>query len=143
MMKLLIEALDITYSRVLWGMSETKTSLGHIINDIAPIKLGDFIRENNIPDNCYFAIDGNNFYLEWEVQIPITPNDKEKFQTQMFENIAYQEVFKILTKNGYKRISDYTLFHKCNDTTLYEMYQCKSWNILINYYSLLFEEVEK
>ena len=146
MKKLLIEeALDIAYDRLFSEMPQTKTSLERrYISDIAPLKLGNFIKENNIPDNCYFAIDGDYISLEWEVQIPITPNDKEKFLVQRFGELAYQEVFKILTKNGYKRIViDYSLFHRFNDTTLYEMYICESWNRLVDYYSLLFEEVEK
>jgi hypothetical protein len=145
MKKLLIEALDIAYDRVLSEIPQTKTSLeSRYISDIEPLKLGDYIKENNIPDNCYFAIDGDYISLEWEVQISMTPNDKEKFLVQRFGELAYQEVFKILTKNGYKRIPiDYSLFHRFNYTNLYKMYQCKSWNMLINYYSLLFEEVEK
>lgn len=118
------------------------------IECIKPLDLPNFMKSLNIPPDAYFSSSyegemsfGRSVYpsLCYEITIPTTNEDKLKYCKEKFSTIAYNSVFKVLTKEGYKRTGfNSGLLKDYKDTTVYDMYINKDFDRLVNYYSLSF-----
>lgn len=116
------------------------------IIDVNPLTLPQFMKDNNIPDDAYFDGRDNGYdawddlLLSWDIVVPTTDKDKLKFNRRVFSTIAFQELFHLLTSNGYKRVGfNSGLLKEFDDTTVYDMYMDKDFDRLVKYYSLSFK----
>lgn len=153
-MKELIKiALDIIHEELqnkLPKTKKTKKKLKSInISSIDPLELGEFIENNEIPDNAYFSVsdcDGgimsyNEPCLDWYIDIPTTEEDKLKYYKDRFNKTAWHSVRPILLDNGYKRTHFNSVkFREFKNTSIVEMYTNKDFDKLEQYYSLYFKK---
>jgi len=119
------------------------------LDDINPIDIAKYMKDNNIPDNAYFmgidnGDDGYSRYcLAYDIQIPTTDKDKDKYRKERFTSYAFKQVYDLLIKNGYKRISSWSSSYKEFDKkTVYEMFTNNEFDRLVQYYSLSFFPVQ-
>lgn len=146
MKDLLIQALTDAFAHVEKQIPQTKTQRKEIsIENVKPLDIVDFMKENGIPDDAYFVgpEEGQlGVFLSWEVQVPTTEADKLKFVKNKTDYVTWQYVYKLLTANGYKRIPyDSSYFRKFGDTTVYNMFHKKDFDRLVEYYSGFFTKV--
>ena len=146
MKDLLIQALTDAFAHVEKQIPQTKTQRKEIsIENVKPLDIVDFMKENGIPDDAYFVgpEEGQlGVFLSWDVEVPTTEADKLKFVKNKTDYVTWQYVYKLLTANGYKRIPyDSSYFRKFNDTTLYNMFIEKDFDRLVEYYSGFFGKV--
>jgi len=116
------------------------------IEDVKPLELINFMKENNIPDDAQFSttyegetsfgssVDSSLFY--W-VEIETTSQDKLRFRKDKFSTIAFRLVSETLTKEGYKRKGFNSGLLKEFDC-VYDMYMSGDFDRLVKYYSLYF-----
>jgi len=148
MKELIIQALNEAFVVLEKQVPQTKRETKSVsIGDTKPIDLPRFMKDNNIPDRADFGGEDNGYdawytfstCLSWEVSVPTTNEDKVKFRRKIFSAICFTNVYKILTKNGYKRVgSDWRLLKQFDDTTIYDMYINKDFDRLVKYYSMSF-----
>lgn len=149
MRDLLIQALDEAYIIYFNQIPKTKKEIKSIsIIDVSPLDLINFIKDNNIPNNCYFdgkdnGYDGwDDILLSWEIDVPTTDIDRVSYLITRFNNGYFKYVYKILTNNGFKRISPWSYkLKEFNDTTIYHMYINKEFDRLEKYFSMYFEKL--
>jgi len=146
MKDLLIQALTDAFAVFEKQIPKTKTETKEIsIENVKPLDIVDFMKENGIPDDAYFVgpEEGQlGVFLSWDVQVPTTEADKVQFSKKQYRNVAWQYVYKSLTANGYKRIPyDSSYFRKFGDTTVYNMFHKKDFDLLVEYYSGFFTKV--
>lgn len=146
MKNLIKKALDDAFILLEKRIPQTKKEIKYVnIEDVKPSELTQFIKDNNIPDDAYFG-NGLNKYegcdevcLCYDVDIPTTEKDKLRFCRSAFTSIAWQFVYDLLIKNGYKRIPyNSALLKQFYGTTVYEMYINNDYDSLVKYYSLSF-----
>jgi hypothetical protein len=147
MKELLIKALDSAFELMNKSMLLTKKSNKFLnIGDVEPTKLLDFIVKNNIPNDCYFSVVGEDFenkypILSWEVDIPTTAEDKLSFQRAKFTRLADLAIHKVLTENGYKRqgyCSETFDSLQIGSQTLFDVYIYKYFDKIVDYYYLYY-----
>jgi hypothetical protein len=116
--------------------------------DVSPLKLLDFMKDNEIPMDAWFGgIDnGDDGYsdicLSWEVIVPTTESEKLRYKQRRFQDVAWNYVYKSLTSEGYKRTPfDSGLLAKFKYTTVYDMFIIDEFDRLVTYYSLAFNKV--
>ena len=147
MKDLIKKALDDAFILLEKRIPQTKKEIKYInIEDVKPSELTQFMKDNNIPDDADFVCGKPNGYdsfdevcLSFSVDIPTTEKEKLKFCRSAFTSIAWQFVYDLLIKNGYKRISYNSASLKQFDgTSVYEMYINNDYDLLVKYYSLSF-----
>lgn len=146
MRNLIKKALDDAFILLEKRTPQTKKEIKYVnIEDVKPSEFTQFMKDNNIPDDAYFGGEPNgydsidNVCLCYDVDIPTTEKDKFKFCRQSFTSIAWEFVYDLLIKNGYKRVGYNTASLKqFNDTTVYDMYIDNDYDMLVKYYSLPF-----
>jgi hypothetical protein len=147
MKELITQALDEAFSRVLRQIPQTKKQLESLsILDVKPIDLSILLGANNIPEDAWFSGRDNGYdawddlLLCWEIDVPTTAKDREKFKRDRLSGIAFPPIYKLLTSNGYKRTPcDSRAMRRFDGTTVYDMYSNKEFDRLVDYYSLFFE----
>ena len=146
MKDLIIKALDDALILLEKRIPQTKKEIEYVnIDDVAPLELIQFMKDNNIPDDAYFGGKPNSYdsfdevCLCYNVDIPTTEKDKLRFCRSAFTSIAWEFVYDLLIKNGYKRISYNSASLKQFDgTSVYDMYINNDYDSLVKYYSLSF-----
>lgn len=116
--------------------------------NISPIELGDYMKDNNIPEDACFmtleddgAFGSNSPALCYDTDVSMTELDKLKFKRKRFTNIAFKFVYDELIENGYKRVGfNSGLLKEFENTTIYDMYVVSNFDMLENYYSLSFNK---
>lgn len=117
-------------------------------NDISPVELSAYMKDNNIPDDACFitleddgAFGSNSTALCYDTDVPMTELDKLKFKRKRFTNIAFKFVYDVLIENGYKRVGfNSGLLKEFENTTIYDMYVVSNFDMLENYYRLSFNK---
>jgi hypothetical protein len=119
------------------------------IDDISPLEVVSFMRENDIPDDARFhchcdcGLRSNGVSLVWEIEVPTTASDKLKYKRQKFTQVAWVFVYNAFIKNGYKRVGFNTgQLKEFKDTSIYDMYMSRDFDRLVKYYSLSFIPME-
>lgn len=146
MKDLIIKALDDALILLEKRIPQTKKEIKYVnIEDVKPSELTQFMKDNNIPDDADFDGKPNGYdsfdevCLSFSVDIPTTEKDKFKFCRQSFTSIAWQFVYDLLIKNGYKRVGyNSALLKPFEWTSAYEMYINNEYDSLVKYYSLSF-----
>lgn len=146
MKDLLIQALTDAFALFEKQIPKTKTETKEIsIENVKPLDIVDFMKEKGIPDDAYFVGPEEGQYgvfLSWDVQVPTTEADKVKFAKKQYRNVAWRYVYKSLTENGYEKIPyDFPYFRKFGNTTVYDMFINKDFDLLVEYYSGFFIKV--
>lgn len=148
MKELIIQALDDAFTKFKKRIPKTKGKINSLsIKDVNPIDLPSFMEENNIPEDAYFdgadnGYDGwDDILISWDIEVPTDEKDKLEFSRRAFDTAAFREVHDSLTNNGYKRVGfNSGLLKKFKDTTIYDMYIDKNFDLLVEYYSLSFKK---
>jgi len=148
MKELIIRTLDNAHSLLEKQVPKTKKKTKCVsIQEVNPLELSSFMKSNNIPNDAYFTGTDNGYdawddvVLAWEIEIPTTEKDKLIFKRKRFSSIAFKHVYKLLTKNAYKRVGYNTsLLKEFDDTTIYDMYINKDFDRLVKYYLLSFKK---
>jgi hypothetical protein len=142
MKEIITTTLQEVMNKVLASTPETKKQTKYLdILDVEPIKLIEFMRDNNIPSDAYFSgvdngYDGwSHIVIEWLIDVPTTDKDKLQYQKNTFNSSS--AVRKALMANGYKRKSLYSNeFNEFANTTVYDMYVSGDFDALVKYYSI-------
>lgn len=126
------------------------------IEDVKPLDIAKFMKDNNIPDDARFGSKENgDVCLYYYVVKPNTDKDKLNFNRRNFSTIAHQRLYHILLANGYKKIPysldahkelrdskivELTLITKLrpDETTIYDLYMSKDFDKILKHYSLTF-----
>lgn len=146
MKELIIQSLANAFSLLEKQVPQTKKKTESIsIQGVKPLELASFMQKNDVPSNACFGGRDNGYdawddiLLEWQVDVPTTDKDKLQFRRKRFSDIAFRQVYDLLTKCGYKRTGYNTgLLAEFKDTTVYDMYVNKEFDRLVKYYSLPF-----
>jgi len=146
MKNLIKKALDDALILLEKKIPQTKKEIKYVnIEDVKPSELTQFMKDNNIPDDAYFGNSLNKYEgcdevcLCYDVDIPTTEKDKLRFCRIRFTSIAWEFVYDLLIKNGYKRVGYNTASLKqFYGTTVYDMYIDNDYDMLVKYYSLPF-----
>ena len=156
MKELIIKALGEAFVKMENAVPQTKKQEQRVcITDVKPIDLSQFMKDNNIPENAEFGSGnveedeyGNGYdyfddhLLTWDISIPTTEEEKLTFKRKRFDDYAWNGVYSLLIKNGYKRIGCSSgEFAAYNDTTIYDMYINNEFDRLKKYYSLRFVKI--
>lgn len=150
MKDLIIQALEKAFTQLESRVSKTKAHTEYFnIDDVKPLELLEFMRENNIPDNAYFTGIPNSYdsydgiALAYDITVETTEAEREKQRNRIFTDIAFKEVFNLLKENGFKRVGYNTgLLKEFDNTTVYKMFIDKEFDRLIKYYSLPFQKID-
>ena len=138
-------ALQISETKIPKTKKETKYLN---IENIKPFELSDFLIKNNFPKNCWFGWKPNGYdsfaevCLCYEIETPLDKKEIESFKNTKFHQIAFNEVYKILTSNGYKRKgfnSNETKQFK--NTNILQIFMNNDIETLEKYYSLYFKKI--
>jgi len=146
MKEFIIQALDAAVVLLERGTPQTRKNTIYVgIEDVKPIDILTFMKDNNIPDDAEFGGNLNDYgsYSEvclcYNVDVPTTDKEKLKHKRTRFSTIAFKAVYDLLLANGYKRVGYNTgLLKPFDDTTVYDMYINKDFDRLVKYYSLPF-----
>ena len=146
MKDLVIKALDDALILLEKRIPQTKKEIKYVnIEGVKPSELIQFMRDNNIPDDAEFDGKPNGYdsfdevCLSFSVDIPTTEKDKLRFCRSAFTSIAWEFVYDLLIKNGYKRVGyNSALLKPFEWTSAYEMYINNDYDSLVKYYSLSF-----
>jgi hypothetical protein len=148
MKSLIVETLEEVYRKVESSIPLTKQiEKSTDISDMCPTDLADYITVNNIPRSAYFYGVDNSYdgwergiiLLSWEVSIPTTEEDKQKYKRKRFDTIHSKCIYDCLTSNGYTRKGfSSNLLKEFDGTTVYYMFINKQYGRLVKYYSLHF-----
>lgn len=150
MKDLITQALNNAFLVLEKQVPQTKLKAVYVnIDDVSPLNIVSFMKENNVPDTACFGGKPNGYdafdqvCLCYDVDIPTTDDDKLKFKRNRFSNIAWTKVYASLTQNGYKRVGfNSGLLKEFDDTTVYDMFINKDFDRLVKYYSLSFDETK-
>lgn len=151
MKDLIIQAINETFEK-LQRITPTQKGKVHFesIQGISPLRLVEFMEENNIPKDATFegkdnGYDGyEDFGLHWVTPIPTTQADKEKFQKDWFNRNFGEKVGYLLKDNGYKRVPyNSLLFKKFDNVCKLTEYKNNNFDFFVEYFSLLWVKEEK
>jgi len=151
MKDLIIQALDSFSATFEQTVPKTKPKTILVdIEGVSPVNLVSFMKENQIPNDAWFAGRPNGYdgfdqvCLAYEIQVPTTHEDNMKFKRRVFGTRVFKKVYDILTANGYKRKGfNSALLADYDNTTVYDMYVCMSFDRLVSYYSLYFSKLSE
>jgi len=114
------------------------------IDDVNPRDLPDFLAIEEVPDDCYFWTDAEDFrcaniFVCWDVDVATTEEEQMAFRRKRFKDIAWYGVRDALYAGGFKRISGCSSrFKQLNGTNLYDLFMEENWKMIEQYYSLFF-----
>ena len=117
------------------------------IENINPFELSNFLLKNDFPKDCFFGGKPNGYdafnevCLCYEIETPLTQKEIESFKNAKFQQIAFNEVYKILTSNGYKRKGFNSNELKQFKDSVYKMYLNNDIETLEKYYLLHFRKI--
>ena len=148
MKNLIIKALDGAYVKLLRSIPQTKRETRYMsLNDVSPQNTGNFMKDNNIPDDAWYGgwDNGDDGYddigLCWYVEVPTTDKDKLDYCNKAFERYAWKAIYDSFISEDYKRVGfNSSLLNDFKDTTIYGMYMDKDYDRLFDYYSLYFKK---
>ena len=148
MQELILSALSVALEKLEKRVPQTKNKENFIsLRDVDPLKLMEFMRENNVPEDAWFDGEDNGYDafsdigLMWWTKIPTTQLDKLKFKMERFDGIAWNCVRDILVANGYKVCpinSEFLREFKCDN--LYTMYTKGEYERIFKFYSFRFKK---
>lgn len=151
MKELIIEALDSAYEKFKNTIPLTKKQTEYVsIDGISPLKLPEFMKENDIPQDAWLGGKPNGYdsfdevCLCYDIDMPTNEKEKDKYRKTRFTDYAWRAVYEKLIKEntGYKRVGyNSGLLKQFDDTTVYEMYMAKDFDRLVAYYSLPFSKI--
>ena len=148
MQELIISALSVALEKLENRVPQTKNKENFIsLRDVEPLKLMDFMRENNVPEDAWFDGEDNGYdafadiWLMWYTQVPTSGKDKLRFKVEHFDNIAWNFVRDILLANGYSICPfDTILLREFKGTNLYTMYTNGEFDRILKFYSFRFKK---
>lgn len=118
------------------------------IEDVNPLEISTFMKDNNIPNDAYFGGKPNGYdaidypCLCYEVDIPTSKKERLEYNRRVFGDIVFRILYNTLTTKGYKRIVfDSVLGKNFKDTTVYDMFINNQIDRLVKYYSLYFVKI--
>ena len=118
------------------------------LSDVHPLKLQEFMRENNVPEDAWFGGEENGYDgfsdigLVWYVEVPTSEKERLDYKISGFERIAWFYVRDILLANGYSICSfDTFLLREFKGTNLYTMYTNGEFDRIFKFYSFRFKKV--
>jgi hypothetical protein len=146
MKELITQSLNDAFGLLERQVPQTKKKTESVsIIDVKPLDIILFMKSNNIPNDATFSGRNNGYdawddiTLSWEIDVPTTEKDKLEFKRRRFTDIAFKEVYDLLTKNGYKRVGYNTgLLKQFDKKTVYDMYTDNDFDTIVKYYSLPF-----
>lgn len=146
MRDLLIVALGEAFTLLEQQVPKTKKQAVYVsIEDISPRNLQQFMQDNGIPDDAYFAGKSDKYdtYCEaclcYDIEVATTAMDQLKFKVDRFQSVAWSKVSPLLKSHGYKRSGfNSGLLKQFDDTTIYDMFVSGDFDRLVKYYSLPF-----
>jgi hypothetical protein len=146
MEKLIELALNDAFTILSKRIPQTKNETVFIsLDNVSPLELPEFLSKESIPLDAWFGgrdngYDGfNDIGLCYYQQVPTTEKEKVDYCIRNFSSIAFPLISKALTSKGLKRVGVGThLLKKFSNTSVYEMYLLKDFEILKEYYSLYF-----
>ena len=150
MKTLIIQALNDALIKLDKITPQTKKIVKQVnIDNVKPLDIVTFMKENDIPDTAYFGGKENSYdafneiCLCYDINIPTTDKDKLIFKRHRFSTIAFKSVYDLLTSNGFKRVGfNSGLLKEFNDTTVYDLFINNEFDRLVKYYSLSFSLIE-
>lgn len=148
MQELILSALSVALEKLENRVPQTKNKENFIsLRDVEPLKLMEFMRENNVPEDAWFDGEDNGYDafsdigLMWWTEIATTQQDKLKFKTKRFDDIAWNCVRDILVANGYKVCPiDYVFLREFKCDNLYNMYTKGEYERIFKFYSFRFKK---
>lgn len=148
MQELILSALSVALEKLENRVPQTKNKENFIsLRDVEPLKLMEFMRENNVPEDAWFDGEDNGYDafsdigLMWWTKIATTQQDKLKFKTKRFDDIAWNCVRDILVANGYKVCPiDYGFLREFKFDNLYTMYTKGEYERIFKFYSFRFKK---
>lgn len=148
MQELILSALSVALEKLENRVPQTKNKENFIsLRDVEPLKLMEFMRENNVPEDAWFDGEDNGYDafsdigLMWWTEIATTQQDKLKFKTKRFDDIAWNCVRDILVANGYKVCPiDYVFLREFKCDNLYTMYTKGEYERIFKFYSFRFKK---
>ena len=146
MKDLITQALNNAFALFEKSVPQTKSETKYVnIDDVSPLNIVNFMKENDIPDNACFGGKPNGYdafdqvCLCYDIKIPTTDKDKLEYKKKRFTSSAWAKVYPLLTQNGYKRVGFNTgRLKEFDDTTVYDMFINNDFDRLVKYYSLPF-----
>lgn len=146
---LILSALSVSLEKLENRVPQTKNKENFIsLRDVEPLKLMEFMRENNVPEDAWFDGEDNGYDafsdigLMWYTQVPTSEKDKLRFKVEHFDNIAWNFVRDILLANGYSICQfDTALLREFKGTNLYTMYTNGEFDRIFKFYSFRFKKV--
>ena len=111
------------------------------IDEVKPMALTEFIKDNNIPENAYFYTSEEYVFLRYGIQVPASKEFQMQYVAKKFNANAFNRVYKALTPLGYTRKSfQYSIYkEKFYKSSLYELFINKRYDALEEYFSLMFK----
>ncbi|MDR0912147.1 MAG: hypothetical protein LBM96_06055 [Methanobrevibacter sp.] len=109
LIKKIISELEIEILEYVKRLTKTETSQLYI-DDINPYELNKYLKDNNVPENCYFSIgdcDGqycydSNGYVKWNNKVPLSEEDKKKEFIKQFNSRLSSKLHKLMQILGIK-----------------------------------------
>lgn len=146
MKELIIQALNDAYPVFLKTVPLTKKVTEYVnIQDVKPLELPEFIKNNNIPEDAWFGGKPNGYdafdeiCLCYDIDVLTNEKEREKYKKEKFSSYAWHHVYSLLLANGYKRVVyNSRLLKEFDNTSVYQMYLDKDFDRLVRYYSLPF-----
>ena len=143
MIALILPALHELLSDIKIPQYETRLKLVNI-DEVKPMALTEFIKDNNTPENAYFDTDGEYIFLAYTVEVLASKEFQTQYLAKKFNANAFNRVYKALTPHDYQRISfQYSIYKKkFYKISLYELFTSKRYDELEEYFSLMFKRRE-
>lgn len=83
--------------------SSTKKQKQWSLVDVLPWELQGFMAANNIPSDARLQCHDDTFFLVYEIDVPLTDQDKADRTKSTFNAICFKYVYDALTAIGYYR----------------------------------------
>ena len=143
MKQIIKTALKDTFDNLTRKLPNFKNNFHTIsIMDVEPLRLVEFMKDNNIPSTAEFSGNDNgydgydDFVLLWTTQIPMEQKDKDKFIKDRFDRNAVTFIHQALIKEGYyKKSFDSVLYREFTKESLYNRYLSSDFETIVKYYS--------
>lgn len=146
MIEIVIRTLDEAHDKLLSRIPKTKSQIVYVnIEDVSPLKLMEFMKENNIPDDANFDGEPNgydaykNICLSYYIDVPLTEKDILTYKIANFQSIACQMISDALKLNGYVKVGfDSLEFRKFKHISLYQLYVDKDFDSIFKYFTQVY-----
>ena len=147
MKDLIIQALNVVEKMVPEIPKTKKVEKTISIENVKPIDIPSFMKENNVPDDAELSLgsEWEGFFLSWYVEVPLSESEMEAERAErkrrIFSHYSFKTIYNLLTQNGYNRVGVNTaLLVPYSEAIIYEMFLNKDYNGLVKYYSLYFKK---